>query len=658
MDSILNKAQLPGKGACHQNIYLIYKKMTPNMMDKKIIRNIRYLCAQVVQRANSGHPGTPLALTPFMHVLYGKILKIHSNRLSHPERDIFIMSNGHACTIQYVMLVLHGILEMEDLKNYRQLGSKTPGHPEIFTDGVEATTGPLGQGLANAVGYAISITKIKSKAKVYALFGDGCYQEGISHEAFALASHLALRNITFIYDSNNVTIDGSTELSMSDDPVLRFQSFDFDIYLVSGEDLAEIERVLRIEAKKPKMIILQTRIAEGCSRVSDYKTHGAPLGQSVVDELKDSFREFEFDDDVLEFYGEARSRNEKMFEDAGDGNDETYDSLLLRNASKSLDCVNDYIKCTKKMATREHIPHILDEFSKYFRIVGGSGDLTPSTLTRNNTDTDFTKCSDGNYIRFGIREHAMFAILSGITAHGYYRAFGSTFLNFISYGFPAVRLAALSRIPNIYLMTHDSIGLGEDGPTHQPIEILPLLRATPNLYVFRPCDGLESRFSFWFAATRRDSPTVICFTRQKIPEIAETSLEQMKRGAYFLTKPRDSQVTILASGSEVSIALETAVLLSSRNISTAVVSFLSFELFEEQPRDYKETILHDKMRVSLEASSTFGWSRYAHYSIGIDEFGHSAKSEVLYDHFGLVPHKLAEKIFGFHNEYIKSGNKF
>ncbi|ELQ76945.1 Transketolase [Trachipleistophora hominis] len=631
------------------------------VMDEKIVQNVRYLCAQVVQRANSGHPGTPLALTPFMHVLYGKILRIHSKKLDHPNRDIFIMSNGHACVIQYVMLVLHGILKMEDLENFRQLGSKTPGHPEIFTDGVEATTGPLGQGLANAVGYSISIMKIRSKAKVYVIFGDGCYQEGISHEAFSLASHLVLKNITFIYDSNNVTIDGSTELSMSDDPVLRFRSYDFEIYEVNGEDLFEIERVLKIEPKKPKLIILRTRIAEGCSRVGDFKTHGAPLGQAVVDELKNGFGDFELDDSVLKFYDEARLKNQRLFEEDTMQNDvikETYDSVLSQNNERGLDRVRDYVKSTKKMATREHIPHILDEFGEVFRIIGGSGDLTPSTLTRNETDIDFTKNNrNGTYIRFGIREHAMFAIQNGVTAHGYYRAFGSTFLNFISYGFPAVRLAALSRIPNIYLMTHDSIGLGEDGPTHQPIEILPLLRATPNLYVFRPCDGLESRFAFWFAATRRSSPTVISFTRQKVPEIAETNLDRMKHGAYFISKPDNSQITILASGSEVSIALETAVLLGSRNIPTAVVSFLSFELFEEQSLDYKETVLHDGMRVSLEAASTFGWSRYAHYSIGIDEFGHSAKAEDLYDHFGLVPCKLVEQICGFYSNYITSGNK-
>lgn len=616
------------------------------MLEKKIIKNIRFLCAQVVQRANSGHPGTPLALTPFMHVLYGKVLKVHSSKCQHSHRDIFIMSNGHACTVQYVMLTLLGFLRIEDLKEFRQLGSKTPGHPELSTNGIEATTGPLGQGLANAVGYAMSNIKINSPAKVYVLFGDGCYQEGISHEIFAMACHLNLTNLTFIYDDNRVTIDGYTDLSMSDDPNYRFKGYGFETYTVNGEDTAEIERVLNIEAKRPKMIIMQTRIAEGCSRADDFKTHGAPLGQAVVDELSGNFKPFALDEAVLSFYEKVSQRNLQYFESISSEAVETYDKMCQRNYEASKNILWNYKKSAKAMATREHIPGILTEFSSFFRIFGGSADLTPSTLTRNADDADFTPSNrSGNYIRFGIREHAMFAIQNGITAHGYFRSFGSTFLNFVSYGFPAVRLAALSEIPNIYLLTHDSIGLGEDGPTHQPIEILPLLRATPNLYVFRPSSGLECRFSYWFAATRKKTPTVICFSRQKVADVANNSMLDMERGAFFVIQPDNYEIVILSTGSEVPIAYEAAKILSSKNIPTAVVSFLSFELFDEQADEYKATILSRCFRVSLEASSTFGWSKYAHYCIGIDTFGSSAKSDDLFEHFGLTSSKVATSIF-------------
>lgn len=601
----------------------------------------------MVQKANSGHPGTPLALTPFMHVLYGKVMKMHKSFLEHQSRDIFILSNGHACAIQYVMLSLHGILTINDLKDFRQLKSKTPGHPEITTNGIEATTGPLGQGIANAVGFAISIKKIKSKARVFVLFGDGCYQEGISHEAFAIASNLNLNNITFIYDSNNVTIDGSTELSMNEDAIKRFESYKFELYESNGENLSKIEEILNKESERPKVLILKTRIAEGCSRVGDFKTHGAPLGQSVVDELKEINESFEFANETTEYYAKRIEKNAEYFEKFENKKSEKfYRDVLKETLTKSKCIYEQYVKKMENKATREQIPVILDELSEYFPILGGSADLTPSTLTKRKEESDFNRKNyDGTYIRFGIREHAMFGILNGITAHGYFRSFGSTFLVFLTYGFASVRLSALSRIPNVYLLTHDSIGLGEDGPTHQPIEMLSLCRSTPNIYTFRPCDALETRFSMWFAMTRPSSPTVICFSRQKIPEIPETSSTGVEKGAYYLEKRENSKFIIFSTGSEISIALKIGAILEKENIPVSVVSMLSFELFEEQEENYKKSVLrNDVFKVSIEAASTFGWSKYVDYSFGVNEFGLSGKSNEIYEYFELTAEKIAEKI--------------
>lgn len=614
-------------------------------MEKEIIRNIRFIIGTTIQKANSGHPGAAISLTPLFHVLYGKIAKVHKDFQSSEHRDIVIMSNGHACTVQYTMLALMDFITMEDLKNFRQIGSLTPGHPEISTPGIEASTGPLGQGLGNSVGYAISLKKIGSNAKVYVVFGDGCYQEGISHEAFALAANLNLNNINFIYDSNQITIDGSTDLSMNEDPKKRFESFGFEIESCDGEDAEKIQKILQSEQSKPRVLILHTKIAEGCSKVGSFKTHGAPLGQSVVDEYRQDDEDFTFHEESLKFYKARMNENLAFFQNKKIST-MTYKAKCDESKGSSRKIFTEYTKTFEKKATRELIPEILDKMRSFnLPFIGGSGDLTPSTLTRMKIEDDFTRDNpNGTYLRFGIREHGMCAILNGITAHGFYRSFGSTFLGFITYSFPSVRLAALGHIPNVYLLTHDSIGLGEDGPTHQPVEVLPLLRSTPNIYTFRPCDALETRFAIWFSLTQFESPTVVCFTRQKIPEIEQTCAEGVQKGAYFLIKEEKPDVTIFASGSEVHIALETANLLKQKNKKTSVVSIPSFELFEKQDEKYKREILNSNYRVSIEASSTFGWSKYVDYSFGLTTFGLSAPADKIYKHFGLDSITISDKI--------------
>lgn len=619
--------------------------------DEKIIQNIRYICASMVQKANSGHPGTPLALTPLFHILYGKILHIHKNYLDNMYRDILILSNGHSCAVQYTLLTLHDILKMNDLKNFRQLNSETPGHPEYSTPGIEMTTGPLGQGLANGIGYAISLKKIKSPAKVYVIFGDGCYQEGISHESFGLVANLNLDNLIFIYDNNKVTIDGSTDLSMNENIFKRFESYNFEIFDIDGENLDQIYETLKKPQMKPKMIILNTKIASGCSRIGDYKTHGAPLGQEIVDELKNDFSEFEFDKITKNFYKNRQKKNEEFFESIQKNileNIKKYDFILKENNSILKSIYKNFKKEIGNKATREYIPEILDEFKKILPIIGGSADLTPSTLTRIKNEEDFNKNNyDGTFIRFGIREHAMFAIQNGITAHGYFRSFGSTFLIFLTYGFPAIRLAALSKIPNLYLLTHDSIGVGEDGPTHIPIELLSLCRSLPNLYVFRPCNNYECRFSIYFGLTQ-NLPTIVCFSRQKIKKIENYS-EEIEKGAYFIKKNENSKLSILATGSEISIALDVCNILEKNNISCSVISFLSFKLFDIQDEKYKNYILNkDSIKISIEAASTFGWSKYVDYSFGVDNFGVSAKASDAFEYFEMVPEKISEKIINLY----------
>ncbi|KRH95228.1 Transketolase [Pseudoloma neurophilia] len=616
-------------------------------VEDKFIKNIRYIAASMIEIAKSGHPGASLSLAPVLHVLFGEVIRIHKDFQDSEYRDIVIVSNGHACPTQYICLALHGYLSMEDLKLFRKINSHTPGHPEVFTPGIEASTGPLGQGIGNAVGFAISMKKIKSPAKVFVIFGDGCYQEGISHEVFAIAANLNLDNVVFIYDSNQITIDGSTELSMNESAEKRFKAYGFEVFSCQGEDIHEIRNILAQEQKAPKAIILHTRIAEGCSKVGSYLTHGQPLGQAVVDEFKDNEEEFTFNDKMVAYYSHRMDQNLKYFQEAeAKHKTQKFNQALESVFEKSKNVYKNHKKNTDARPTRQYIADTLDDLRACgLPVLGGSADLASSTLTRSNLEEDFNRKNyGGTYIRYGIREHGMTSIQNSITFHGFYKSFSATFFEFLAYGYPGVRMAALGKIPNLYIATHDSIGLGEDGPAHQPIELYPLIRAAINIYLFRPCDSLEVRFALWFGLTRTETPVVVCCTRQPVDPVSETSIEGMEKGAYFLRKTEKPDLTLLATGSEVPLALRAADLLQKLNLSVSVVSMLSFELFDEQSDDYKQSLLDSPQIISIEAAATFGWSKYAHHSIGMETYGASANYKSMFDYFGFTPEKIVDKI--------------
>ncbi|KAK1350162.1 Transketolase [Hamiltosporidium tvaerminnensis] len=637
------------------------------MSDILSINNIRVLCAEMVEEAKSGHPGAPLGLAPFVYILFKNYIRFDPEDSKWINRDIFIFSNGHACTLEYVIRHLCGYkIGLEDLKKFRQLGSITPGHPEFgVTDGVEASTGPLGQGISNAVGYAIALEKMKLYNKeslfifdnrVYCIFGDGCYQEGISHEAFALAGHLKLSNLTFIYDSNKITIDGPTSLSMSDDSVLRFKSYGFEVEIIEDgdSDLKKMEEILNKKITKTKVIILNTTIGKFSELEGNAKVHGAPLGMENLKKLKEklNFGEEKFlvKNEVKEIFKEVIQRNKE--------NRKVWNEKIKKYRIKFPEIYDEIFRKEKtvlkisyenqsgKIATRKHFSDALNEnISKFKHLIGGSADLTPSNLTKWKESEDFTaENRKGNYIRFGIREHAMMGICNGISYFGHHFVFCGTFLNFITYGFPSLRLACLTNLKVLYVMTHDSIGLGEDGPTHQPIEVLSLLRATPNLTVLRPADGRETRFCLKFAY-EKDGPTVVCLSRQNLPDLNNSSIDLSYNGAYFIKESENPEIILISTGSEVCLALECAEILQKKNKKVSVVSMISFELFEKQSESYKQKILPPKViKISIEASSTFGWQKYSNFQIGIDSFGKSAKYEDIYDYFGFTPDKLSDRI--------------
>lgn len=623
------------------------------------IQNIRVLCAEIVEKAKSGHPGAPMGLCHMMHILYTEYLVLDLENTQNISRDIFVLSNGHACVIQYVMNHLLGLLSMEDLLSFRQLNSLTPGHPERNAHGIEITTGPLGQGVAAAVGFAISSklyakhisAQIPENSRVYCVFGDGCYQEGISQEAFSLCARLGLDNITFIYDYNRITIDGPAHLSMNENVIMRFEALGFAVVEADGHDSDSIRAALDSRAAGPKVIILHTTIGMDSELAGSCKAHGSPLGEENIAKLKEKYNfpeeEFRITSKLKEAY--ARAKNRMM---ASIKNRPNKNLITDKNSKISFE---PYV--SEDAATRKHFAKALNSIKSSQRILCGCADLTPSVLSQMNGSADFGSEDSLNvYLRFGIREHAMCGVMNGIAAHGIFLPVGGTFLNFIMYGFPSARLAALSHLRVLYVLTHDSILLGEDGPTHQPIEVLAALRAAPGLVVLRPCDGRETRAAL-AVAFAENGPTAVVLSRQTVPEVAATAQNEngeeyaccVSKGAYFLVKEAPSDVILLATGSEVELAFKTKELLRDKKVS--IVSFVSFELFERQDAAYRQEILDAKaVKVSIEALSTFGWSKYSDLQIGLDEFGRSAPGKDAYEFFGFTPEKVAQRILDFINK--------
>lgn len=632
---------------------------------------IRFLSADAVQQANSGHPGMPMGMADVATVLFSHFLKFDADAPKWPDRDRFILSAGHGSMLLYSLLHLTGFKDMpiEELKNFRQLGSKTAGHPEYgHAQGIECTTGPLGQGLTMAVGMALGERMMNARFgdalvnhSTYVIAGDGCLMEGISHEAISMAGHLKLSKLIVLFDDNSISIDGSTEMTVSDDQLLRFQASGWDVASVDGHDPNSITAAI-IAAQKsntPSLIACKTIIGRGApNKEGSSATHGAPLGQ---DELVEARKKMGWPHDPFEIPGEIehawraigkkgsmeRENWESRLNASGKRSDFEFSNsgVLPKNLS---DLINKHKKTisneSPKLATRQASGLVLELLNKAIpTLIGGSADLTGSVNTKTKNATVISASDfSGKYIHYGVREFAMAAVMNGLALHGGVIPYGGTFLVFADYLRGALRLSALMSQRVIYVLTHDSIGLGEDGPTHQPVETLASLRAIPNLNVFRPADAIETAECWEIALKSSSRPSVIVLTRQGLTAVRvnHTNLNLSARGGYLVSDSvGERQVTILATGSEVEIAIEAQKKLQSDEISAAVVSMPSWNLFEEQDDDYKKKVLGNGIRVAVEAAVQMGWEKYIGSDgcfIGMSSFGASAPASELYKHFGIT----------------------
>jgi transketolase len=653
--------------------------MNESAIDKLCIQAIRFLAVDAVQKAKSGHPGMPMGMAPAAYVLWTRLMRHNPANPKWLNRDRFVLSAGHGSMLLYSLLYLTGYgMSLDDLKNFRQWSSKTPGHPEYEPNlGIEVTTGPLGQGLANAVGMAIAQKYLANQFnrdgfpifdyKIFAIASDGCLQEGVAAEASSLAGHLGLDNLIVIYDDNHITIDGNTSLAFTEDVAKRYKAYGWNVIIVDGDgnDLERIEKAIKKAKRskgKPAIIKLRTHIAYGSPNKQDTaSSHGSPLGEDEIKLTKknfgwDSEKTFFVPEQVKEFmlqsvdkgkhaeakwnrllkkYSKAYPELAKQLEDAAEGKlPVDIDQLLPKFEAGSSVATRKASGATLN-ALMPHLPMML----------GGSADLTPSNNTRFEGTDDFQKDNNaGRYIHFGIREHAMGAILNGISVSGTLRAYGGTFLVFSDYMRAAIRVAAMSGYPSIFVFTHDSIGVGEDGPTHQPVEHVAALRAIPNLLVFRPADANETAQAWKFILEYKDGPVAICLTRQGLTVLDQqqyNSAADLYRGAYVLKKADQPDVLLLATGSEVGIAIEAAAKLASENIKAQIVSMPCWELFEKQDQAYKDSVLppQTKARVGIEAGVELGWHKWLGDKgifIGMSSFGASAPCKVCFEKFGIT----------------------
>nr|WP_314390029.1 transketolase [uncultured Campylobacter sp.] len=630
-------------------------------MLKKMADTIRFLCADMVQQANSGHPGAPMGLADVMVVL-AKFLNHNPKNPNWLNRDRLVFSGGHASSLVYSFLHLSGYdLSLDDLKNFRQLGSKTPGHPEIHTKGVEVATGPLGQGVANAVGfamaakYAANLLNEPENAvidhKIYCLCGDGDLQEGISYEACAVAGNLHLDNLVLIYDSNNITIEGDTSIAWSEDVKARFEAQGWDVARIDGHDYDQIEFALEQAAEKerPYLIIANTRIAKGAGELEgSHHSHGAPLGEEIIKAAKiaagfDPERKFAIGEDVLirfraaiEKGDLAEARWNQKVQNLSAESKNILNSLLNPDFSK----INFPDFSGKKLATRDSNGIIMNEIARALPgFIGGSADLAPSNKTELKGMGDFP---NGRNIHYGIREHAMAAINNAIARYGLFLPFSATFFIFSDYLKPAARIASLMSVRHFFVFTHDSIGVGEDGPTHQPIEQLSTLRAMPNFYTFRPADGNENALC-WKAALNLRAPSAFVLSRQGLAPLEKGEFGGVENGAYLLKRAQNAKITLIASGSEVELCVKAAEILAARGIGANVVSAPCFDLLCEQPREYVDKILDPQTKIiAVEAASALEWYKFADEIYSMKSFGESGKAGALFEYFGFTPEKIAE----------------
>ncbi len=643
-----------------------------NKLNKDLSNTIRFLSIDAVEKANSGHPGLPMGMADVATILFKDFLKFSPKNPNWFNRDRFVLSAGHGSMLLYSLLYLTGYksVSLNDIKNFRQLNSICAGHPEYHPNsGIETTTGPLGQGIANAVGFAIAEEILKKKLgkkiinhKTYVLAGDGCLMEGISHEALSLAGHLKLKNLILLFDNNSISIDGPTSLAVSDNFKKRFNSYGWNYIEIDGHNEKQIFKALKKvqKSKLPSAISCKTIIGYGSPNKSGTASvHGSPLGKDEValvrKKLKWNYKPFEIPKNIMDEWkkigkrASQRSEREKI-----KNNKIPQRKKISKNISKIIrEEKQKYIKSMESVATRKSSQKILNALTKNMpELIGGSADLAGS----NNTKTDSHKIIkpgnfEGNYIHYGVREHAMCGIMNGIALHSSLIPYGGTFLIFSDYCKPSIRLSALMHQRVIYVMTHDSIGLGEDGPTHQPIEQLSGLRSIPNLEVFRPADTIET-FECWELALGNISgPSVIALSRQKIDPIRkEYSIEnKCALGAYeILRTNQEIELTILASGSEVNLAIEVSHKLATQNIYSKVISVPSLELFNIRSDQYKEKIMNEtKYKVSIEAGSTDSWKKYIGESgicFGVDDFGKSAPQKDVFKYFNLTSKYIVTQI--------------
>lgn len=657
-------------------------------MASQLANAIRFLSADAVQKANSGHPGAPMGMADMAEVLWHDFLNHNPANPKFYNRDRFVLSNGHASMILYSLLHLTGYnVSIDDLKNFRQLHSKTPGHPEYgYTDGVETTTGPLGQGVANAVGMALAEKLLAAEFNkdglnivdhyTYVFLGDGCLMEGVSHEACSLAGTLGLGKLILLYDDNNISIDGKVDGWFTENIPQRFESYGWHVVPdVNGHDTAALKAAIetaRAETGKPSIICCKTLIGKGsANKEGSHKTHGAPLGAEELEATRKhlgwNYTPFEVPQEVYDAWNAkekgAKLENEwnKLFAEYKAKFPQEAAEFVRRMNKALPEDFDEYVQTAlkevnakaEKIATRKASQNSIEILAKVLpEFVGGSADLTPSNLTDWSASASVSCDKGGNYIHYGVREFGMAAMMNGMSLHGGLKPFGATFLMFSEYARNALRMSALMKINPIFVFTHDSIGLGEDGPTHQPVEQTATLRLIPNMAVWRPCDTVESLVAWAEAAKAVDHPSCLIFSRQSLPFIQrnEVQLADIKRGGYVVSKATEgeAQAVIIATGSEVELALNAQTVLAEQDIFVNVVSMPSTNVFDKQDAAYRESVLPKNLPcIAVEAGVSDGWYKYTGLNgavVGLDRFGESAPAELLFKEFGFTVENVVDTV--------------
>ena len=648
-----------------------------NYSKERLMANaIRFLSADAINKSNSGHPGMPLGMADVATVLFSKFIKLNPEDAKWFDRDRFILSAGHGSMLLYSVLYLLGYqdIDLEDIKNFRQLGAKTAGHPEYgHLAGIDMTTGPLGQGISSSVGMALAERILANKYGedvcnhyTYVIAGDGCLMEGISEEAISLAGHLQLNKLIVLWDNNNITIDGNVSSSNSTDQLKRFEACGWNTISIDGHDYNQIENAIITakESDKPTLISCKTTIGFGApNKCGTSKCHGSPLGEEETKAMRQTlgwdYAPFEIPAEIMNMWRNAGQKSKDLYQEweakakaKGKEFQDIISGKLPLDWDKDLQALKvKALKEQTKVATRKASQMCLESIMPQIpQLVGGSADLAASNLTLSNVSKNITATDyNGNNVMYGIREHAMAAIMNGMALHGGIIPFGGTFFVFSDYMRPAIRLSALMGIRVVYVLTHDSIGVGEDGPTHQPIEHLASYRCMPNVLTFRPCDVIETAEAWQIALETENKPSLLALTRQNLPLLRTSVTENLSlKGGYIISGDANQrQATIIATGSEVSLAISAQAKLAEEGINVAVVSMPCCELFDAQPEPYRQEVLGTAPRVAVEAASKFGWERYVGCDgdiIGMDGFGASGPADELYKYFGITVEEVVDAV--------------